>query len=118
MLSSAHGAQLRRLLTCHDCVEHTAVLCNAAFMGTPHTLYVATVAASFHAAALLCRHVHVGLPDEAGRLSILGVHMRKVRAGPDVDLYSVARQVRDVHSCRADERCAVTYVGVGHRWRC
>ncbi|KAG5189031.1 P-loop containing nucleoside triphosphate hydrolase protein [Tribonema minus] len=38
------------------------------------------------------RHVHVGLPDERGRVSILTVHMRKVRAGPDVDLRTVARE--------------------------
>jgi len=37
------------------------------------------------------RQVHVSLPDVVGRRQILGVHARKVKLGPDVDLDKVAR---------------------------
>ncbi len=37
------------------------------------------------------RHIHVSLPDIAGREQILGVHAGKVKIGPDVDLALIAR---------------------------
>eukprot|EP00953_Heterococcus_sp_UTEX-ZZ885_P014610 8273-Heterococcus_DN1.PRE.2 len=38
------------------------------------------------------RHVNVGLPDEAGRVRILRVHIRKVAMSSDISLTAVARQ--------------------------
>ncbi len=37
------------------------------------------------------RHIHVSLPDIAGREQILSVHAQKVKMGPDVDLSVIAR---------------------------
>jgi cell division protease FtsH len=37
------------------------------------------------------RHIHVSLPDIAGREQILGVHAGKVKMSPDVDLSLIAR---------------------------
>lgn len=37
------------------------------------------------------RHVHVSLPDVAGREEILAVHAKKVKLQPDVDLYEIAK---------------------------
>ena len=37
------------------------------------------------------RHIHVSLPDIAGREQILGVHAGKVKIGSDVDLAMIAR---------------------------
>lgn len=37
------------------------------------------------------RHIHVGLPDVAGRESILGVHTERLRLAPDVCVRTVAR---------------------------
>jgi cell division protease FtsH len=38
------------------------------------------------------RHVYVGLPDCAGRESILRVHCQKIRLSPDVELHVIAEE--------------------------
>ena len=40
------------------------------------------------------RHVHVGLPDEAGREAVLRVHARNVQMSDSVDLRRVARKTK------------------------
>lgn len=53
----------------------------------------------------LDRKIHVGLPDEAARLGILGVHTRSKRLDSAVDLSAIARRTPGMSGAQLEQVC-------------